>query len=63
MIAKGRSAYIRLRLGRSKHFQKGSYTELAVVLDGFLVILFNVIREVVDRDVVMFDIFHDLDRK
>lgn len=36
--------------------------ELAVVLDCLLIVLLDIIREVVDRDVVMLDIFHNLGR-
>ena len=38
----------------------GTYSQLAVVLDGILVILLDVIREIVDWDVVVVNIFHDL---
>lgn len=37
-----------------------THPQLAVVLDRLLVILLDVIGEVVDRDVIVFDIFHDL---
>lgn len=37
-----------------------TYPQLAIVLDGFLVVLLHVIREVVDRNVIVLDILHDL---
>ena len=37
-----------------------TYAKLAVVLNGILVILFNVVREVVHGDVVVLDVFHNL---
>ena len=36
--------------------------KLAVVLDRVLVILLDVVREVVHRDIVVLDILHDLGR-
>jgi len=40
-----------------------TYAEFTIVLDGFLVILLNIIRKVVDWNVIVLDIFHDLEIK
>lgn len=40
-----------------------TYAEFTIVLDGFLVILLNIIREVVDRNVKVLDVLHDLEKK
>ena len=37
-----------------------TYAQLAVVLDGFLVIFLYVVWEVIDGNVVVFNILHDL---
>jgi hypothetical protein len=37
-----------------------THAKFAVVLDGLLIILFNIIREVVDGNIIIFDVFHDL---
>ena len=37
-----------------------TYAQLAVVLDGFLVIFLNIVREIIDRDIVVLDVFHYL---
>ena len=41
--------------------RRGTYAKLAVLLDGLLVIFLNVVREVVDGDVVVLDVLHDLE--
>ena len=40
--------------------RRGTYAKLAVLLDGLLVVLFDVVREVVDGDVVVLDVLHNL---
>lgn len=40
-----------------------TYPQLAVVLDGLLVVFLHVVREVVDGDVVVLDILHDLQHR
>ena len=37
-----------------------THSKFTVVLDGFLIIFLNIIREIVYRNVIMFNIFHDL---
>ena len=37
-----------------------TYAELAVVLDGLLVVFLNIVREVVNWDIVVLNVFHDL---
>ena len=37
-----------------------TYTQFAVVLDGLLVIFLHVIGEIIDRDIVVLDVLHDL---
>jgi hypothetical protein len=37
-----------------------TYTELNVVLNHFLIVLLNVVGEVVDRNVVMFNVLRNL---
>jgi hypothetical protein len=50
-------------MGLAGHGRGSGWThpELAVVQDGLLIILLDVVGEVVDGDVVMFDVLHDLD--
>jgi hypothetical protein len=38
-----------------------TYAEFTIVLDGFLVILLNIVREVVDWNVIVLDVLHDLE--
>ena len=38
----------------------GTYTELAVILDSILIVFLYIVREVVDGDIVILDILHDL---
>jgi hypothetical protein len=38
-----------------------TYAEFTVVLDGFLIILLNIIRKVVDWNVIVLDVLHDLE--
>jgi hypothetical protein len=37
-----------------------THSELAIVLNCFLVILLDIVGEVVDGDIVVFDVFHNL---
>ena len=39
---------------------KDTHAKLAVVLDSFFIVFLDIVREIVNRDVVMFDIFHYL---
>lgn len=64
MMAKGRRACGGIKQRQNRHASRAryaTYTKLAVVLDGLLVIFLHIIREVVDWDVVVLNIFHDLD--
>lgn len=50
------------RVKRYRNYsQKITYTEFTVVLDGFFVILLDIIRKVVHGDVIVFNVLHDLD--
>ena len=40
-----------------------TYTKFAVVLDGLLIIFLDIIGEVVDRNVIVLNVLHDLDRR
>ena len=40
-----------------------SYPQLAVINDSVFIVLLNIVREVVDGDVVVLDILHDLCQK
>lgn len=40
-----------------------TYAEFTVVLDGLLVILLDIVGEVVNWDVVMLDVLHNLKKK
>jgi hypothetical protein len=58
MMANGRSAWSHV----SKSQDKPCHTDpqFTIVNDGFLIILFDIVREVVDGDVIMLDILHNL---
>lgn len=43
----------------SKRHERAQFT---VVLDGLLIVLLNIVREIVNRDVVVFNVLHDLRR-
>jgi hypothetical protein len=45
------------------HNGDATYAEFAVVLDSLFVILLHVVGEVVDWNVVVLDVLHDLERK
>lgn len=62
MMAKGRRAYITLerRVSRGCNAEQSTYAEFTVVLNCLLVILFDIIWEIVDRNIVMLDVLHDL---
>jgi hypothetical protein len=40
--------------------KRETYPELTVVLDRFLIIFFHVVREVINGDVIVFNVLHDL---
>jgi len=42
--------------------EEGAYAQLAVVGNGLFIILFDVVREVVDWNVVVLNVLHDLRR-
>lgn len=48
--------------GRNKSTRE-AYTKLAVVSNGIFIILLNIVREVVHRNTVMLNVFHDLCNK
>jgi len=63
MIAKGRRPCITdIRMDTGSDTKVKTYTKFAIILDCLLVVLLDVVREVVDRNVVMLDVFHDLDK-
>lgn len=37
-----------------------SYPQLAVVDDGLFIVFLDIVREIVDRDIIVFNILHDL---
>jgi len=59
-MAKGSRAYVIYVNASVIGSNYVAYPQLAVVLDGVFVILFHVVGEVVDWDVIVFDILHDL---
>ena len=46
--------------GHARYTHVSTYTELAVVLNSLFIIFFDVVREVVDGNVVIINVFHDL---
>ena len=46
--------------GHARYTHVSTYTELAVVLDSLLIIFLDVVGEVVDRNIIIFNILHDL---
>jgi hypothetical protein len=63
MIAKGIKDWGRYKYPSAKKNQVVvTYPQLAVVLDGIFVIFLNIIREVVDGNVVVVNILHDLQK-
>lgn len=41
-------------------FEIATYAELAVVLDSLLIVFLDIIREVVDGNIIVLDVLHDL---
>lgn len=61
MTAKGRSAYMEIKIQYlSKSNIKTPYPEFAVVLNGFFVVFFDIVWEIIDGNIVVFNILHDL---
>jgi hypothetical protein len=52
--------------GKSASFKvliRFTHPQFAVVDDGLLIIFLNIIREVVDGDIIVLDIFHNLAKR
>lgn len=61
MMAKGIKDWERYKYpGSGKGRFAATYPQFTVILDGIFVIFLNIVREIVDGDIVVIDVFHDL---
>ena len=62
-MAKGIKDCERYKYSRSgKNKFVAAYPQFAVILDSVFVVFFNIVREVVDGDVIVVDVLHDLQK-